>query len=185
MPNKPGAIQVEGEAALYALGALQADEAEKFRQRLAAGCALCTGLLEECEDVVALLPLTAPETEPPPRIRARLMERIGAAAPAAPSPSIAEGLLVRAGETEWTDAPSPGVQYRQLRGKQTILVRMAADTWLPAHDHKLGEQCLILEGSIRSDGVTAYAGDYTYMPAGSNHAAIYSEAGALFLIAYS
>jgi hypothetical protein len=185
MRSRTGTSQVEGEAALYALGALPEDEAEKFRRRLAAGCALCTGLLESCEEVVSLLPLTAPETEPPPRIRARLMERITGTAPAKPAPTLGEGLLVRAGETDWMDAPSPGVQYRQLRGRQTILVRMAPDTWLPAHDHKLGEQCLVLEGSIRSDGVTAYAGDYTYMPAGSTHAALYSESGALFLIAYS
>jgi hypothetical protein len=185
MRSRTGASQVEGEAALYALGALPPAEAEKFRQRLTAGCALCQGLLESCNEAVALLPLTAPETEPPPRIRARLMERIGGASPASRAPATAEGLLVRAGETEWMDAPSPGVQYRQLRGTQTILVRMAPDTWLPAHDHKAGEQCLVLEGSIRSDGVTAYAGDYTYMPAGSTHSALYSETGALFLIAYS
>ncbi len=83
------------------------------------------------------------------------------------------------------DAPAPGVQYRQLNGPKTMLVRMAPKTWLPAHDHKFGEQCLVLEGSITSDGVTAYSGDYTYMPKGSAHSAIYSETGAVFLIAYS
>jgi anti-sigma factor ChrR (cupin superfamily) len=62
---------------------------------------------------------------------------------------------------------------------------MQPNTWLPAHDHKHAEQCLVLEGSISTEGVTAYAGDYTYMPAGSVHSALYSETGALFLIAYS
>jgi quercetin dioxygenase-like cupin family protein len=183
MRSRTGTTQVESEAALYALGALPADEAEKFRQRLGAGCALCRGLLESCEEAVTLLPLTAPEVEPPPRIRARLMEKIAAEAPAAPTPG--DGIIVRAGDTEWKDGPAPGVQYRPLHGVKTMLVRMAPDTWLPAHDHKLAEQCLVLEGSIRSDGVAAYAGDYIYMPAGSTHAALYSETGALFLIAYS
>jgi hypothetical protein len=181
MRSRTGTSQVEGDAALYALGALSPDEAEKFRQRLGAGCSLCNALLEDCERVVTLLPLTAPEVEPPPGIRARLMASISADAPSPAAP----GLLVRADDTTWTDAPTPGVQYRQLHGNKTILVRMAPDTWLPAHDHKLAEQCLVLEGSIRSDGVTAYAGDYTYMPAGSTHSALYSETGALFLIAYS
>src|SRR5262249_45082440 len=156
---------------------------EKFRHRLGAGCALCKGLLDACEEVVSLLPLTAPEVEPPPAVRVRLMERI--AADAAPKPAasgVGEGFLIRAGETAWKDGPAPGVQYRPLHGSKTMLVRMEADTWLPAHDHKFAEQCFVLEGSISSDGVAAHAGDYIYMPAGSTHAPLYSETGALFLI---
>ena len=96
-----------------------------------------------------------------------------------------DALLVRPGDTEWQDAPAPGVQYRQLHGSKTMLVRMAPGASLPTHNHKYAEQCLVLEGSIASEGVTAYAGDYTFMPAGSVHSALYSETGALFLVAYS
>jgi quercetin dioxygenase-like cupin family protein len=176
--------EIEGEAALYALGALPSDEADKFRQRLAAGCSVCRGVLEECNSVVELLPLAAPEVAPPASVRTRLMDRIAGEARAKGSSS-AKGVLVRADESEWKDAPAPGVQYRPLHGSKTMLVRMAADTWLPAHDHKQAEQCLVLEGSISSEGVTAYAGDFTFMPAGSVHSAVYSPNGALFLIAYS
>jgi len=62
---------------------------------------------------------------------------------------------------------------------------MAPNTWLPEHDHKFAEQCLVLEGSIQSDDMTAHAGDYVFMPAGSHHSALYSATGATFLIAYS
>jgi len=185
MPSKSRMAEVESEAALYALGALPTREAEKFQQRLAAGCALCKGLLADCREVVSLLPLAAPEVEPPPAVRTRLLDRIGGEARPSQGASTAEGVLVRAGETDWKDGPAAGVQYRPLRGSKTMLVRMAANTWLPAHDHKFAEQCLVLEGSITSEGVTANAGDYTYMPPGSVHSAIYSEGGALFLIAYS
>lgn len=180
MRNK-AANEVESDAALYALGALPPAEAEKFRQRIAAGCPLCSGLLETCNEVVSVLPLAAPEVDPPPGLRARLLDRIAAEA----RPAAIEGTILRAGETAWVDAPAPGVQYRPLRGRKTMLVRMAPNTWLPAHDHEWNEQCLVLEGSIRSEDVTAYAGDYVYMPAGSHHAALYSETGATFLIAYS
>jgi len=182
MRNKTGATQVESEAALYALGALPSADADKFRQRVAAGCSLCRGLLDDCEKVVAVLPLAAPEVEPPPSLRARLMDRIGAA----PAPTAAgQGTLVRAGDTEWVDAPAPGIQYRPLHGSKTMLVRMAPNTWLPEHDHKFAEQCLVLEGSIQTDDMTAHAGDYVFMPAGSHHSALYSATGATFLIAYS
>jgi len=175
---------IEGEAALYALGALPSGDAGKFRQRLAAGCAVCQEVLEECRSVVDLLPLAAPEVEPPPSLRDRLMDRIGGDV-RAKAASTGQGVLVRADEGEWKDAPAPGVKYRPLHGSKTMLVRMAPDSWLPAHDHKYAEQCLVLEGSISSEGVTASAGDFTFMPAGSVHSAIYSPNGALFLIAYS
>jgi quercetin dioxygenase-like cupin family protein len=66
-----------------------------------------------------------------------------------------------------------------------MLVRMAPKTFLPRHDHPLGEQCLVLEGSIRSDDMVAEAGDFTFMPAGSTHPPLYSETGCLLLIAYT
>ena len=185
MRSRRAISQVEDEAALYALGALPTSEAEKFRQRLAAGCAMCQGVLEECRSVVDFLPLAAPDAEPPPSIRARIMDGIGGEARTPASAAIGDGVLVRPDDTEWKDAPAPGVQYRQLHGSKTMLVRMAPETWLPAHDHKFAEQCLVLEGSISSEGVTAYAGDYTFMPAGSVHSALYSPTGALFLLAYS
>ena len=74
-----------------------------------------------------------------------------------------------------------------LKGKEGArqLVRMAPKTWIPAHDHGEAEQCLVLEGSVTSDGVTAFAGDFTYMPAGSSHHPLYSEDGCLLLIAYT
>ena len=61
----------------------------------------------------------------------------------------------------------------------------APQTSLPAHPHGEAEQCLVLEGSITSDGVTANAGDFTYMPPGSSHHALFSQDGCLLLIAYT
>src|SRR5690348_12378789 len=115
MRNK-GMTEIEGEAALYALGALPAADAARFRTRLESGCPVCRGAYAECEEVVGLLPLAAPEADPPPSLRARLLDSIaGGRRPP-------EGLLVRAGDGEWADAPTEGVQYRQLRGSQTMLV---------------------------------------------------------------
>jgi len=51
--------QIEEEAALFALEALPPEEAGRFRQRLDTGCSLCRGLLDECRNTVAILPLAA------------------------------------------------------------------------------------------------------------------------------
>ena len=176
--------EVEEQAALYALDALPPDEAGSFQQRLAAGCSLCRSALEECHSTVAVLPLAAPDMIPRPELRLRLMERIGVTETTA-KPTASIGTLVRPADTAWEKAPVPGVEIRPLLGKKTMLVRMAPGTYLPQHEHRFGEQCLVLEGSIRSDDMTANAGDFTFMPAGSTHSQLYSETGCLLLIAYT
>ena len=74
--------EIEEQAALYALDALAPEEAGSFQDRLAAGCSLCRTVFEECRGTVALLPLAAPEVEPRPEVRDRLLERIGVTAAA-------------------------------------------------------------------------------------------------------
>lgn len=177
--------EIETQTALYALGALPIDEAASFEARLGADCPLCRSELRESERVLRALPLSAPEVAPPPHLRARLLESIAAGDRPAAKPAQAEPLIVRAGDSAWVQTPVPGVQTRPLLGKKTMLVRMAAKTLLPEHDHAAGEQCLVLEGSLSSDGVTVHAGDFTYMPKGTHHAPLYSEEGCLLLIAYS
>jgi anti-sigma factor ChrR (cupin superfamily) len=189
MANTAHTEWIEEQAALMALGALSAVEAGQFRQRLASGCPVCEAALAQCEQAVAALPFAAAEVRPPARLRQRLMDRISATASpqeaSTKSSRLGAGALVRAGDSPWQDAPVPGVQFRQLLGDHTMLVRMAPKTWYPRHDHPAGEQCLVLEGSIESEGVTAHAGDFTYMPAGSSHAPLYTEDGCLLLIAYA
>jgi len=176
--------EIEEQAALYALGALPPEDAARFEHRLAGGCPLCGAELQQCRETVTALPLSAGEVAPPPALRARLLDRIAAESPRKTS-TMGEGLLVRAGDTAWVPSPFPGVQFRHLYKKKTLLVRMAPQTSLPAHPHGEAEQCLVLEGSITSDGVTANAGDFTYMPPGSSHHALYSQDGCLLLIAYT
>jgi anti-sigma factor ChrR (cupin superfamily) len=178
---------IEEQAALLALGALSAVEAGQFHQRLASGCPVCQAAFAACEQAVAALPFAAGEVRPPASLRLRLMEWVSASQQEAPIkvPGLSAGILVRAADSPWQHAEAPGVQFRQLLGENTLLVRMAPKTWYPRHDHPLAEQCLVLEGSIESEGVTAHAGDFTYMPAGSSHAPLYTEDGCLLLIAYS
>jgi mannose-6-phosphate isomerase-like protein (cupin superfamily) len=184
MRDKPHLEEVEEQAWLLALGALPSEEEAHFRQRVTAGCPLCCSLLNDCEQTVAALPLLAPEVAPPPMLRTRLLEGIGVKAAPAERPAL-EWTLVRAGDTDWEPSPIPGVQYRRLHGRKTMLVRMAPHTVYPEHEHAWAEQCLVLEGSVRTEGEIAYAGDFTYMPKGSTHQPLHTETGCLLLIAYT
>ena len=183
MAHRTQIRQIEEQAALFALDALPSDEAGAFRKRLASGCQLCESLLEECRQTVSLLPLAVPDVQPAPGLRQRLLDRIGVTEPP-PKPASAL-MVVRPEDTAWEKAPVPGVEYRRLLGRKTTLVRMAPGTVYPVHEHSHAEQCLVLEGDLTCSGVTAHAGDFTYMPAGSVHSSMFTTSGCLLLIAYT
>ncbi len=172
--------QLEDDATLFVLGALPEDEVSKFQQRLDAGCALCLTEVRSCELTAAAIASSVPPVGPPAELRARLLDQINRT-PAAKSAME----IVRADDSGFEAAPVPGIQIRYLKGKGTFLVKMAPNTYLPAHKHKYNEQCLMLEGSVSGAGQTAHAGDFVFMPAGSQHEVLHSEEGCLFLITYS
>jgi hypothetical protein len=94
MQDSPNFIEVQEQAALFALGASPLKEAKSFQQRLDSECPVCMAELRECQSTVDKLALAAPQVPPPAGLRARLFERIGR------QPPMSEGRLVRACDTE-------------------------------------------------------------------------------------
>jgi quercetin dioxygenase-like cupin family protein len=94
--------------------------------------------------------------------------------------------IIRASDVGWrTDAP--GVEVRPLafdreRGTLTAVMRMAAGTRLPRHDHVTAEQIYLLSGDAFVGGETLGAGDYFCTPAGTSHDVTYTEHGCEFLL---
>src|SRR4051812_46070033 len=123
-----------GSAALYALGALEAEEARAFEAHLSEGCDACGAELRDFQSIVGSLGLAAPEAEPPANVRGQLLERInaGSAKSSEPRSLCGEGfLVVRAGEGQWVPTGDAGVSFKLLytdreRGTFTTLVRMEA-----------------------------------------------------------
>lgn len=134
--------ELEGQAALYALGALDAEEARAFESHLAEGCAACEAELREFEAVVSDLAFAAPEASPPADARARLLALVseeaaqnsgaeaktetqtgGAQTKTKTQPGGAETktepggagfLIVRAGDGEWRPTADAGVRFKLL-----------------------------------------------------------------------
>ncbi|HYY95745.1 MAG TPA: cupin domain-containing protein [Pyrinomonadaceae bacterium] len=134
--------ELEGQAALYALGALDAEEARAFESHLAEGCAACEAELREFEEVVSDLAFAAPEASPPAAARARLLALVSEEAAhdssaeaktetqsgdaqtktktqpgGAETKSESGGagfLVVRAGEGEWRPTADAGVRFKLL-----------------------------------------------------------------------
>ncbi|MET0623481.1 MAG: cupin domain-containing protein [Pyrinomonadaceae bacterium] len=175
--------EAAGRAALYALGALEGEEARAFEEHVASGCAACAAGLREFEGVVADLGLAAPEAEPPHGVRARLLALVSEEGGGG-----GEGfLVVRAGEGEWLPTHDEGVSYKLLfadaaRGTATTLVRMRPGSRIRSHRHLGVEQCLVLEGDVRSGAVAMKAGDFNCSLPGSVHEELATDGGALLLI---
>jgi anti-sigma-K factor RskA len=64
-----------GDAAAYALGALEPAEAEAFERHLE-GCAVCRDELAEFEQVVHALPMAAPQRPAPKELRRRVLRAV-------------------------------------------------------------------------------------------------------------
>jgi len=171
-------------AALYALGDLPAADAKRFEQRLDSGCPHCLAELEFSQRMAETLLLTTEPVQPAPSLESRLLARIGVAV-APPVQASASPTILRSGDGKWKQV-APGVSTRLLHQNRTMLVRMEPGARLSSHPHEFEEQCLVLEGTIEdTEGNKASAGDFIVMPKGSTHPPLFSESGALFLVAYT
>lgn len=68
--------EIQGTAALYALGSLSQHEVRAFEAHLRDGCSVCRTELSRCENVVVQMGLGSPEAEPPDYLRDLLAARI-------------------------------------------------------------------------------------------------------------
>lgn len=195
--------EAAGRAALYALGALDSEEAREFEEHLAGGCAACAAELRDFEKVAQDLCLAAPEAEPPAGVRSRLLALVseeGSELDADVSHGDVHGdgpnlvhdippgfLVLRAGEGQWRPTDDAGVTFKLLfadegRGTVTTLVRMSPGSRIRSHRHLGVEQCLVLEGDVRSGEIAMRAGDFNCSLPGSVHDELVSDGGALLLL---
>ena len=97
--------------------------------------------------------------------------------------------VVREGEGEWQRVRE-GVYAKQLyvdrtRDLVTMLVRMDPGAKYVPHRHAAPEQCFVLEGDLRDEGVVCRAGDFQVLAPGSVHGAQWTQDGCTVLIVSS
>jgi anti-sigma factor ChrR (cupin superfamily) len=179
--------EAQGRAALYALGALDPEEARDFEEH-AAQCGPCAEELRCFRSVAAALAVAPAEAEPHADVRARLLARVSGGEGRKAGVEAAPGfLVVRKDEGRWRPTGDRGVSYKLLyadaeRGTYTTLLRMEAGSRIPAHRHLGVEHCLVLEGDLRSGEVGMSAGDFNCSLAGSVHEELVTDGGALLLL---
>jgi anti-sigma factor ChrR (cupin superfamily) len=79
-----------------------------------------------------------------------------------------------------------GVTMRMLRvdlanGTCSAVMRMQADSAVPAHKHDALEECFVIGGSVCIDDAEFGSGDYVQGSRGSPHPTIASASGATLL----
>lgn len=81
-----------------------------------------------------------------------------------------------ADEAEWAPSPMAGVERRMLErdgdevARATSVVRYRPGSRFPRHEHALGEEFLVLEGTFADEQGEYPAGTYVRNPPGSGHA---------------
>lgn len=85
-------------------------------------------------------------------------------------------VVVDTQQLTWESAPSAGVWRKKLEreaaesGLTTSIVRYDADSQFPAHQHPMGEEIYVLEGTFSDETGDYPAGSYLRNPPGSSHA---------------
>ncbi len=85
-------------------------------------------------------------------------------------------------EAAWDEHPAPGVKVRILRRNEatrrvTLLLHMDPGARYPAHQHPGDEECYVIEGDLCTEKTVLRAGDYQFMPGGSQHGELWSVDG--------
>ena len=172
--------ETEAQAAEYVLGTLDAEDRRRFARDLARDPVL-QEITEGWERRLGPLAEALEPVAPP----AALWDRIDAALNQRPE-AVPFGTTVRADEGQWSRL-AKGVDKKVLlrdreAGIESYLLRMAPGSRLPAHRHRITEECLVLEGELSIGGFRFAAGDFHAITPDEQHPEIFSAAGALVFI---
>ncbi|KXF83288.1 cupin domain-containing protein [Enterovibrio coralii] len=89
--------------------------------------------------------------------------------------------------SDWQSSPSSGVtriplsREHEERGHATSIVKYDANSHFPEHDHPLGEEILVLSGTLSDEHGDYPAGTYLRNPPGSSHSPYSREGCTLFV----
>ncbi|MFA6231473.1 MAG: cupin domain-containing protein [Rhodanobacter sp.] len=95
--------------------------------------------------------------------------------------------VVQSLDLPWVDSPAAGIQRKMLErdgaevARATSIVRYAPGSHFATHLHQLGEEILVLDGTLGDEYGSYGPGTYLKNPPGSSHAP-YSETGCTLLV---
>ena len=94
---------------------------------------------------------------------------------------------INTNEMEWIASPAGGVDRKMLdrigdeKARATSIVRYAADSAFPEHEHPLGEEFYVLEGVFSDEHGDYPAGTYVRNPDGTRHSPFSKDGCTIFV----
>jgi anti-sigma factor ChrR (cupin superfamily) len=128
---------------------------------------------EETDQYLATLDLAMPAGEPPAALWAKI----------AGSMAEGESVDVRLEEGRWREF-APGVMYKRLWSRNTLLLRCAPGSVVPEHEHRAYEHTVVVSGDLVIDDKVYGPGDYQGTPAGGTHPLWTTRTGCVVLVHY-
>jgi quercetin dioxygenase-like cupin family protein len=187
--------QQQGQATLYVLGALGADEQRAFEAELRVDAEL-RELVRSLQRAANLLAMTAPQIVPPAELKKKIFDRIESVTDKGKHaiqdqgfPSAAKPCFVFHGADEakgWKELPVRGAWIKLLslekdRNYAILLGKLEAGVRYPAHTHPSAEELYILTGDLHIGDRTLGPGDFHHADAGTAHGVNYSVEGCTLL----
>lgn len=130
---------------------------------------------EATDQYLAGLDLAMPAGEPPGGLWARIagsLEGVDGA-----------NVEVRLEHGRWREF-APGIAYKRLWDRNTVLLRCAPGAWVPEHEHALFEHTVVVSGDLTIGDDVFGPGDYLGTPAGGTHPLWTTRAGCVVLVHY-
>jgi anti-sigma factor ChrR (cupin superfamily) len=127
---------------------------------------------EATDQHLTALDLAMPAGEAPAGLWARIAGDLGR-----------EAADVRVDEGSWREY-APGVTYKRLWGRRTVLLRCSPGAWVPEHEHRSFEHTVVISGDLVIDDRSYGPGDYLGTPAGETHPNWTTRAGCVVLVHY-
>lgn len=178
---------VQERAALYALGAMPADEQREFEAHLQSGCGQCQSEVDAFKAIGAHIGEAAPLSRPRPALRGLVEQAVNRTADEPVTTEQGGVLFVRSERMPWAAHPHADVLVKRLhhdprRGYRTSLVRLRPGDKYPSHRHSDVEEVYLIDGDLRVNGVAMSPGDYCRAEPGSVHHEVVTEGGCTFIV---
>jgi anti-sigma factor ChrR (cupin superfamily) len=141
---------------------------------------------DELELLDRIVAETIAPCDPPPEVRAHVLESIRRAPQLDESvPGEHESRTVRADEGTWKTV-APGARMKRLSKKDdrrvVFLLEMEPFAVVDAHDHAGGETSYVIRGSCRIGALGLGTGDYHTVDAGAHHGDVTAGADGCVLL---
>jgi anti-sigma factor ChrR (cupin superfamily) len=181
--------QQQEQAALCALGVLEAEEQQRFAAEVRANPEL-RELLRSLQQTLDKVALAGPAATPPVGLKAKMLARVQRQAQPRQgrSAAVLAGLHFLTGSetTGWKQLPVPGAWIKLLsfepsRGYAVLLGKLEPGVRYPAHTNAGPEDFYILTGDLHVGEQTLRAGDFHHADAGSQHGENFSVEGCTLL----